>query len=134
MAPDVKFGLWRQACNRILESLDLFSLSVLSNIKRFHTPGDKNGAEVITSTCIVCLARLAILYEVVCRMDPAAGFKLYDLCDSALRRLGTLTSEVHFEEYTYLDLLLGVRPSLRCFPMPMSQMGDCDRTLGRNHY
>jgi hypothetical protein len=40
-----------------------------------------------------------------------AGSKLYDLCDSALRRLGTLTSEVHPEEHTRFGLLLGVLPS-----------------------
>jgi hypothetical protein len=115
MAPDVEFGFWRQSCHRVLATLDLFSLRMLSNIKRFRKLGDKTGAEVITSICIACLAHLAILYEVACRVDPVAESKLYDLCDSALRRLGTLTSEVHFDEYTRLDLLLGVRPSLCSF-------------------
>ena len=32
------------------------------------------------------------------------------VCDSSLERLGRLTQEVNFEEYTYLDLLLKVRP------------------------
>ena len=115
MATDVQFGLWRQSCHQVLPSLDLFSLSMLSNIKRFRNLGDKTGAEVITSICITCLAHLAILYEVVCRVDPMSGSKLYDLCDSALRRLGALTSEVHFDDYTRLDLLLGVRPFLCSF-------------------
>ena len=70
---------------------------------------------MISGSSVACLAHLAILYEAVCRTDPVAGFKLYDLCDSALERLGALTSEVHFEEYTHLDLLLGVRPPLCSF-------------------
>ena len=65
---------------------------------------------MISSSCIACLAHLAILYEVVCRKAPVAA-ETYDLCDSALQRLGVLTSKFHLEEYTYLDLLLGVRPS-----------------------
>jgi hypothetical protein len=132
--PDVKLGRWRQSCDRLLASLEGFSQSLLSNIERFHELNDQSGAGVVSSSRIACLAHLAILYEVVCRTDPVAGFKLYDLCDSALERLGALTSEVHLEEYTHLDLLLGVCSSLCCFPMPMSQMGDCDRTLGRNRY
>ena len=42
-------------------------------------------------------------------MDPEGG-EMYNLCDSALQRLGKLTLDLHFEEYTYLDLLLGVCP------------------------
>ena len=67
-------------------------------------------------------------------MDPEAGTEVYDLCDAALERLGTLTSEVHFDEYTYLDLLLGVRPSLDCLPTVMAQTREWDRILGRNRY
>ena len=67
-------------------------------------------------------------------MDPVGSSELRNLCDSALERLGTLTSELRFDEYTYLDLLLGVRPSLCCFPMSMTQMGDWDRTLGGNRW
>ena len=88
---------------------------------------------MISSGCIACLAHLALLYEVVCRMDPVAG-EMYTLCDSALEELGMLTSELHLEEYTYLDLLLGVRPSLCRFPTAVAQMGDRDRTLGGNPY
>jgi hypothetical protein len=89
---------------------------------------------VISSSCIACLAHLAILYDAVCRTDPAGRSELYNLCDSALQRLGALTLELHLEEYTYLDLLLGVRLFLRCFPMAMAQTGYWDRTLGINHY
>ena len=118
LAPGVKLGLWRQSCDRTLASLEELSQSLLGNAKRFREHGDKNGADVIGSSCIACLAHLALLYEVVCRTDPVAG-EMYNLCDSALQRLGTLTSELRFDEYTYLDLLLGVRPSLFCFSAAM---------------
>jgi hypothetical protein len=107
---------------------------LLSNIKRFHELGDNSGAEVIGSSCIACLAHLAVLYEAVCRTDPVGSFELCNLCDSALERLGALTSELEFDEYTYLDLLLGVRPSECFFPMLMAQTGDLDRSLGGNHW
>ena len=101
-------------------------------MKRFHELDDNGGAEVIGSSGIACLAHLAILSEAVCRTDPVGSPKLRNLCNSALERLGTLTSELDFDEYTHLDLLLGVRPSLNCFPVLMAQTGDRDRTLGRN--
>ena len=66
---------------------------------------------MIGSSCIACIAHLAIFYEVVGRVDPVAGVEMYNLCDLALQRLSMLTSELHFDEYTHLDLLLGVRPS-----------------------
>jgi hypothetical protein len=95
----------------------VFSLNLFSNVKRFRELGSKEDADVISTSCIACLAHLAILYKVVCQMDPASGFKLYTLCDSALQRLGALTSELRVDEYTYLDLLLGVRLFLCCFLM-----------------
>ena len=70
---------------------------------------------MIGSSCITCIAHLATFYEVVGRVDPVAGVEMYNLCDLALQRLGTLTSELNFDEYTHLDLLLGVRPSSCCF-------------------
>ncbi|KAF9643913.1 hypothetical protein BDM02DRAFT_3132089 [Thelephora ganbajun] len=104
---DVRLGLWRQSCNRILESLEEFSQDLLDNIKTFREHDDKIGVDVIGSSCITCLAHLAILYEVISRVDPVAKVEMDNRCDSALQRLGTLTSELHFDEYTYLDLLLG---------------------------
>ena len=58
-------------------------------------------------------------------MDSVAG-EMYNLCDLALRRLGTLTSELYLDEYTYLDLLLGVRLFLSHFLIVTTQMGDWD--------
>ena len=117
-APGIKLGSWRRSCDQILASLEEFSQKLLSNIKRFREHGDKSGADVISSSCIACLAHLAVLYEVVCRTDPVAK-EMHNLCDVALQRLGMLTSELRFEEYTYLDLLLGVRLSSFYFPIAM---------------
>ena len=58
---------------------------------------------------------------------------MYELCDSALQRLGMITSDHHFDEYTYHDLLLGVRRSFR-FSIAIAEAGDWSRNLGRNRY
>ena len=65
-------------------------------------------------------------------MEPDIEVEMYGLCDLTLQSLGTLTSELRFDEYTYLDLLLGVRSSSRCFLVPMTQMGGLHRNLGEN--
>jgi len=81
-------------------------------MQRFNWNGSKSGVDVISSSYIACLAHLAILSEAVGRADSVAKIEMDGLCDSALQRLGKLTCEHHFDEYTHLDLLLGVRPSL----------------------
>ena len=108
-------SFWRQSCDKILAPLEEFSRILLRHTKRFRDHDDKNRADVISSSCIACLAHLAILYEVICRPDPVAG-EMYALCDSALQKLGVLTSELQLDEYTYLDLLLAVRPPLPLLP------------------
>lgn len=109
-SPGVKLGFWRQSCDRIVAPLGFFAQKLLGNVKRFREHGGTSAADVISSSCIACLAHLAILYEVISRTDPVAG-EMYTFCDSALRRLGMLTSELCLEEYTHFDLLLGVRLS-----------------------
>ena len=73
---------------------------------------------MLSCCCISCLAHLAVLYEAVNRTGPQV--EMYNLCDSALQRLGTLTSELDPDEYTHLDLLLGVRPYSHRFPITMA--------------
>ena len=124
-------SFWRQSCDKILAPLEGYSQNLHRHTRRFRDNDDKNRADVVGSSCIACLAHLAILYEVICRKDPAAG-EMYALCDSALQRLGMLASELQLDEYTYLDLLLAVRPSLRCFPTMIAQMGCWNRNLGGN--
>ena len=129
----VKLEFWRQSCDKILGPLEEFSQNLFLKTKKFRDNDDKNRADVISSSCIACLVHLAILCEVICRADPATG-EMYALCDSALQRLGMLTSELYLDEYTYLDLLLGVRPFLRCFLTKVAQVGGWNRNLGGNRY
>ena len=119
LVPGTKLGPWRQSCDRLLPSLEELSQTLFDNTRSFRELGDESGADLIGSSCIACLAHLAILCEVICRLDPAAE-EMYNLCDSALLRLGTLSSELQSNEYTYLDLLLGVRPSLCCLQKAMA--------------
>ena len=100
----------------MLESLEDFSQKLFSNVKTFREHGDKNAADIVSSSCIACLSHLAVLYEVTGQTDPVAKVRMDRLCDLALQRLGELTSELQFDEYSYLDLLLGVRPNL-CRPL-----------------
>jgi len=100
----------------------------------FRERNDKCGVDVLSSSCIACLAHLAILCEVAGRTGPVPQLEMYNHCDSALQRLGALTYELHFDEYTHLDLLLGVRLSSCCFLIAMTQMGDLHRILGGNLY
>ena len=86
--------------------------------------GDKSGADIINGSCTACLTHLAVLYEVVARKDPVTEVKMYNLCDSALQRLGAHISKPHYDEHTYLDLLLTVRLSLCCFLTVTTQKGD----------
>ena len=106
--PGVKLGLWRQSCEKSLASLEGFSQKLLGNVKTFRQYGSTSATDVIANSCIACLAHLAVLCEVVCRTEPVTE-GIFGLCDSALRRLGMLTYDLYLEEYTYLDLLLGVR-------------------------
>ena len=131
LPPGTRLGLWRQSCDRVIASLEKFSQNLLDNVTTFRENGDESGVDVIGSSCITCLAHLAVLYEVVGRMGPDAR-EMYNLCDSALQRLGKLTSDLRFEEYTYLDLLLGVCPFSPCYLTSMTQGRDWDRILGRN--
>ena len=129
----VRLGFWRQSCDQISGFLEDFSKDLFENSRTFREQGNESGAELICSSCITCLAHLAILYDVVCRKDPVAGSEMYELCDSALQRLGMITSEHHFDEYTYLDLLLEVRWFL-CFSVVITETGDRNRHRGRNRY
>lgn len=93
----------------MLRSLEDFSQKITDKIETFRQHGDNPVADIISSSSIACLAQLAVLYEIVGRTDPFAKAEMDRFCDSALQRLGALSSDLHIEEYTYLDLLLGVR-------------------------
>lgn len=81
---------------------------LLRNLRAFVEIGDDSGAEMIWSSCITCLAYLTALCELVDRTEPTTS-PMNALCDTNLEKLGHLTEDTRSEEYTYLDLLLGVR-------------------------
>lgn len=98
---------WKRSCYNLVADLDLYSQTLLSNLRRFQELGG-SGSEVIRNWSINCLAHLAVLCETLSRMGPPWQ-KLEALCDSSLNRLGGLTQGMLTEEYFRLDLLLGVR-------------------------
>ena len=89
--------------------LDEYSDTLLGNIRRFIEIGDIHGAEIIQGGCVGCLAYLAVLCDLLGRLEPNSKPQMDAVCDSSLERLGHLTQEMDFEEYTYLDLLVKVR-------------------------
>ena len=92
-----------------MTSLDEYSNALLRNMRTFLRIGDTQGAEIIQSSCVCCLAHLAVLCDLISRSDPNSRPQMDVVCDSSLERLGRVTQEMRFEEYTYLDLLLRVR-------------------------
>jgi len=63
---------------------------------------------MIRSSCVNCLAHLAVLCQALGDAEPVPRARLNVLCDSSLERLGQLAQDMHIEEYTRLDLLLRV--------------------------
>jgi hypothetical protein len=115
----------------MMESLEEFSQKLFSNVKTFREHGDKNGADIVSSSCIACLSHLAVLYEATGQTDPVSKARMDCLCDLALQKLGKLTSELQFDEYSYLDLLLGVCLNLyRPLSTAVYSNGNLDRNLG----
>ena len=105
-----KSSQWRQPCDQLVTLLDGYSDELLRNLRVFIEIGDNSGAEMISSSCIACLAYLAALCELVGRTEPTASPAMNALCDVNLEKLGHLTEDTRSgsEEYTHLDLLLGV--------------------------
>lgn len=92
--------------------LDDYSQTLLSNLQRFQELGDTNGAGMIRASCVNCLAHLAVLCEALSKNEPTPQMRPDTLRDSTLERLGALAQDMRMEEYTRLDLLLGVRAIL----------------------
>ncbi|KAF9646810.1 hypothetical protein BDM02DRAFT_2889392 [Thelephora ganbajun] len=104
---EVQLEFWRRSCDHLVTDLDNYSQSLLFNLRRFQELGDKSGSGSIRRSCVGCLAHLAVLCETLCQMGPTKA-ELDNLCISALERLTELTEGMHTEEYTRLDLLLGL--------------------------
>lgn len=111
IAPSLAYtsSQWRQSFDQLISLLDGYSDMLWRNLRRFIDIGDNVGAEIIWSSCITCLAHLSALCEVIGRTEPTASLAMNSLCDLNLEKLGHLTEDIRSEEYTYLDLLLGVR-------------------------
>ena len=88
--------------------LDEYSETLLRNARMFLELGDTQGAEIIQSSCVGCLAHLAVLCDLASNLEPDSKPRMDAVCDSSLERLGKLTQQMSFDEYTYFDLLLRV--------------------------
>lgn len=110
-ATGAKTGQWEQICTELVTRLDEYSGVLLRNARSFLEVGDKGGIEIIQSTCVGCLAHLAVLCDLVGRVGPNSKPQMDAICDSSLERLGHLTLGLNFDDYTYFDLILGVRQS-----------------------
>ena len=119
-----KPGQWKEIYDELAVHLDEYSDTLLHNARRFIEVGDSLGAEIIQSSCVGCLAHLAVLCDLVSRLEPDLKPRADAVCDSSLERLGCLTQEMNFNEYTYLDLLLRVR-----HPVSHSWRGQTDHVF-----
>lgn len=99
---------WRQSYDHLVSFLDDYSDTLMVYLGEFDKTNDTEGASMIRSSCIACLAHLAALYNFVGEMQPSAAATVNGLCDAALDNLGYLTQDMKLEEVTYLDLLLKV--------------------------
>jgi len=104
----VKTNQWGRIYDGLVTCLDEYSDTLLRNVRTFLRIGDTQGAEIIQSICVCCLAHLAVLCDLISRLEPNFRLQMDAVCDSSLERLGHLTKEMNFEGYTYLDLLLKV--------------------------
>jgi len=102
-------GQWKWICDELVTRLDEYSNALLQNIRRFIEIGDSRGAEIIQSSCVGCLAHLAVLCDLVGRLEHNSKPQMDAVCDSSLVRLGHLTQEMDFDEYSHFDVLLRVR-------------------------
>jgi len=67
---------------------------------------------VIKNNCVNCLAHLAALCDALDEIEAAPRTEPGALCDLTMGRLGELAEDTFMEEYTRLNLLLGVRLTL----------------------
>lgn len=118
-----KSSQWRQSCDQLVTLLGGYSDTLLRNLRVFVEIGDNSGAEMIWSSCIICLAYLTALCELVGRTEPTVSLAMNALCDANLEKLGHLTEDSRSEGYTHLDLLLGVRTH-KIPPQPLNDDTD----------
>ena len=103
-----KQGQWGRICHELVNRLNEYCDALLRATRVFLQIGDSQGAEIVQSSCVGCLAHLAVLCGFVGRLEPNSKPQMDAVCDSSLERLGNLTQEMSFDGYTNLDLLLRV--------------------------
>ena len=105
----VKPDQWNQICEDLVTCINEYSGTLLRNARTFLQIGDTQGAGIIQSSCVGCLAHLAVLCDFISRLEPNSKPRMDAICDSSLERLGHLTEEMSFDGFSYFDLLLRVR-------------------------
>ena len=103
---------WRLLCGNMIRRLQAHTDALQRHLEWFSSVGDKESSDVIRSNCISCLAYLANLYLTIAPTDHHTAPAMERCCDATLTTLGRLTEATVMEEYSYFDLLLGVRRSL----------------------
>lgn len=98
----------RESCHRLALALGKFSDNLMENLQQFIKLEDSNGVGTIWTCCITCLAHLAALYHLISQTEPALKDTMDDFFDLTLVKLGSLSLEVHIEEYSHFDILTGV--------------------------
>ena len=131
---EVKPEQWKQICVELVTCLNKYSDTLLHQVQTFLQIGDTQGAEIIQSSCVGCLAHLAALCDLVGRLDHNSKHQMDIVCDSSLERLGRLTQEMSFEGYTYFDLLLRVRHQVDRSPMVDELTMSLPRFRGRGRW
>ena len=107
-----KPGEWYLRRDQLVIRLDEYSDTLIRNLQRFLEIGDNRGAEVIQRSCVTCLAHLAVLCDLTSGLEPNSKPQMDAICDSSLERLSHLARSMRIDRYTYLDILLGVRPCI----------------------
>ena len=103
---------WRAICENMIRRLQAHTDALRHHSEWLASIGDKESSDVIRSNCISCLAYLANLYLTIAPTDHPTAPAMERCCDATLSTLGRLTEAMVMEEYSYFDLLLGVRKYL----------------------
>ena len=103
---------WRALCSKMIGQLQAHTDALQRHLEWFTSIGDKESSDVIRSNCISCLAYLANLYFTIGPTDHSTAPAMGSCCDATLLAIGRLTEGMAMGEYSYFDLLLGVRKPL----------------------
>ena len=131
---EAKLGQLKQICHELMSRLDEYSDALLRNMRIVLQIDDRQGAEIIQGSCVSCLAHLAVLCDLIGRLEPNSKPQVDAVCDSSLERLGRLTQEMCFDQYTCFDLLLMVRHWVDFSDAVNKTMMSLVRFRGKGHW